>query len=807
MGSDLRYAWRSLWKSPSTTIGALLALALGIGATTAMFALLNAVLLRPLSFPASERLVEIYGTVERLVVERRGASYPDYFDWRDRSTSFDGMASWSPSTFILYGAGEPVPSNGEIIDGPYFELLGVGPVAGRVFEVADHRPGAAAVAVIGERLWERRFGRQAAAVGRSIQLDRTVYTIVGVVPAAFQGRSDAAEVYVTAVSAISPNELAARGDRGFAVLARLGVGVSLAAAQAEMDNINLQLATAYPGSNDKRAAEVSPLSNEVFGPVRPAVSLLFGGVALVLLLACANVASLLLGRSEARRREFSLRRAMGADDRQLVRLLLCESAWLVVVGGGLGWLLALWAGDALIALSPMQLPSFAAPGIDWRVLLFVSALGLGTTVLIGLTPLGTLGRGESLAQHLREGALDSRGGTGTRTLKAIVIGEVAMTVALLTVAALLLRSFAGLLSFDPGFDPKGVLSLQVQLQLSASQDQPAGDQGLDALALVDDLKALPGVAAASLTSDVPLQGASAIFYSAEGQIEEDAQTRPRAYVHRVTPGHFDALGLRMLDGRDFATSELGIDSTAVIVSEGVAARFWPGQTAVGRRIKRGSLGADLPWLTIVGVVEDANLRGIPRNPTGDPDLYFPYNERARAFAVLLRTTGDPASLAGPARDVLRRRDAGTAVFGEQTLEALVGEELASARFLSWLLSAFAALALALSIIGIYGVLAYWVGRRAREFGVRAALGASSTRLVGLVIGQGLLLAVVGIVVGATAAVWLAGLAQSQLYGVGRFDPVSLAGTAAVMLLTAGLASLLPALRVLRADPMAVLRGN
>lgn len=807
MRSDLRYAWRSLWKSPTTTIGAILALGLGIGATTAIFALVNAVLLRPLPFPESERLVEIYGTVQRQVVERRGASYPDYFDWRDQSTSFDGMASWSTSTFILYGAGEPVPATGEIVDGPYFDLLGAGPIVGRVFEAADHRPGAPAVAVIGERMWERAFGRQASAVGRSIQLDRTVYTVVGVVPAAFRGRSDAAEVYVTVAGTVSEEDRDDRGGRGFAVLARLAPGVPLETAQAEMDGISARLASAYPRTNEQRAAEVSPLASEVFGPVRPAVSLLFGGVALVLLLACANVASLLLGRSEARRREFALRRAMGADNRQLVRLLLSESAWLVLVGGGLGWLIALWAGDALVALSPIELPSFAAPGIDWRVLLFVAAIGLGTTVLIGLTPLGTLGAGDALSRHLREGALDARGGAGTRTLKAIVVGEVAMTVALLTVAALLLRSFAGLLSFDPGFDPRGVLSLQVQLPLSPDQGPAAEGQGLDALAFVDELKALPGATAASLTSDVPLRGASAISYTAEGQSEEAASTRPRAYVHRVTPGHFEALGLRILDGRDFTPSELGIQSTAVVVSEGVAVRFWPGRSAIGRRIKRGPVDAETPWLTIVGVVEDANLRGIPRNPTGDPDLYFPFNERARAFAVLVRTSGDPAGLTAAARDVLRRRDAGAAVFGEETLDSIVGTQLTSARFMTWLLGAFAALALALSIIGIYGVLAYWVGRRAREFGVRAALGASGGRLMAQVIGQGLLLAAAGTAIGAIAAVWLAGLAQSQLYGVEPFDPASLGGTAAVMLITAGVASLLPALRVLRADPIAVLRGD
>jgi predicted permease len=807
MITNLRHAWRSLWKSPATTAGAVLALAIGIGATTTMFALLNAVRLRPLPYPESDRLVELWGTVERQQVERRGASYADFYDWRAGSRSFDGMASWSGAGAILYGAGEPEAVQGEVIDGPYFELLGATALAGRLMDDADFRAQAPPVAVIGERLWERRFGRRQNAIGSAVRLDSRVYTVAGVVPATFRGRSDAAEYFVPAQSTLSANALNGRGNRSFPVLARLKAGVSRDAAQAEMDGINAQLARAYPDTNDRRAAQVSPLADEIFGPIRPAVSLLFGAVGLVLLLACANVASLLLARSEARRREFSLRRAIGADGRRLVQLLLAESAWLVALGLGAGALLAQWAGDSLLALSPIQLPSFATPGLDWRMLLFVSTLGLVTTVFIGLTPISSLGGG-SLAQSLREGAVAVRGGSSTRTLKLIVVGEVALTVTLLVGAGLLVRSFQALLDFDPGFDPRGVVALQVQLPLAAQGTTPApSDQGLGALALVDELKALPGVTAASLSSDIPLGGSSAFFYSAEGQMIEDAQTRPRAYAHRVTPGYFAALGLRFVEGRDFEPTELGATSTAVIVSEGVARRFWSGQSALGRRVKPGSADSNTPWLTIVGVVADANLRGIPRNPTADPDFFFPFGDRARFFAVLLRGDGNVANLVGPVRSVLRRRDAGVAVFGQQTLEELVNQQLASARFLSWLISVFAAVALTLSMIGIYGLLAYWVRRRTPEIGIRAALGAGRSQLLRLVVGQAVGLTAIGVTIGVVLAVLSGRWIDTQLFGVQRFDAVSYAATAAIMLAAAFCASLAPALRALRVDPLTALRAD
>ncbi len=358
MISDLRFAWRALWKSPTTTLGAILALALGIGATTTMFGLLNAVALRPLPYPEAERLVELWGNVERQVVERRGTSIPDYLDWKAKSQSFDLMSAWSGNSFIMYGSAAPERLTGEVVAGEYFAALGVEPLLGRALTSADDADNAPLSAVIGERLWQRSFGGRPDALGRSIQLNNQVFTIVGIAPARFTGRSDASEVWVSMIASTPPQGRAARGNRGFPALARLAPGVSLAQAQADVTNVAQQLAQAYPGTNEKRGVEVAQLSNEVFGQIRPAISLLFGAVAFVLVIACASVASLLLARTESRRREFSLRRAIGADERRLIRLMLSESAWVVALGGTAGCLLAMWAGDALLALSPVQLPEF-----------------------------------------------------------------------------------------------------------------------------------------------------------------------------------------------------------------------------------------------------------------------------------------------------------------------------------------------------------------------------------------------------------------------------------------------------------------
>ena len=808
MITDIRYAWRALWKSPSTTIGATLALALGVGATTTIFALLNAVLLRPLPYPDAERLVELWGTVQRAQVERRGTSFPDYFDWKARAKSFDAMAMWLGWSPILYGAGEPMQLSAEIVEGPYFELLGVNAIEGRLFQAADYAADATAVAVISETLWEDRFGRQRGAIGHALQLGATTFTIVGVTAASFRGRSDQAIAWTPVASTLSPNQLTQRGNRSFAPLARLAPGVRLESAQAEMTTICAQLEQEHPRSNEDRSAEVSLLSYEMFQYVRPAVALTFGVATMVLLIACVNVASLMLARGQARRREMSLRRALGAGERRIARLLLAESAILVIIGAALGWLVSQFTSAALLTLSPVQLPSFATLEADWRTLAFLAIVVVSITVAIGLSPLHSLRTGE--AEALRDAASDGRGGVRVAALRLMVVGQVAVAVALMVVAGLLGRTLASLTEFDPGFDPRGVLTMRVQFPAAApasAGSQPAPDPAT-VLSLLESLRGLPGVSHAALSSFVPLGGGGgAIFYTAEGMPAADATNHPRAYTHRVTPGYFATLGMTLVEGREFTGDDMNPNTSSVIVSDNVVRRFWPGQSALGRRIKQGGLTSQSPWLTIVGVVREANLRALPRNPTTDPDLFFPLNPGSRAFAVLLRTDGDPAYLASPARQAIQARDGAAALYQMQSLEQLVTAQLAQPRFLSWLTGAFAALALALTIIGIYGMLSYWVRRRRTEIGIRMALGAPRAHLLGLVVGQALAMAAGGVVLGAILAAGIAQWMESQLYGVGTFDVLSFTGTALLMLSAAAVASLAPAARVLRHDPIAALRAE
>jgi predicted permease len=808
MLTDFRYAWRALWKNPSTTLGATLALALGIGATTTIFGLLNAVLLRPLPYPDAERLVELWGTVQRAQVERRGTSFPDYYDWKARARSFDAVSMWMGQSPILYGAGEPVQLSGEIIDGPYFEMLGIAPVTGRLFQTADFAANAPSVAVIGEGLWDERFGRAHDVVGRGLQLGPRTFTIVGVAPASFRGRSDQSAVWTPVASTLPPASLTQRGNRGFAPLARLAPGVTVQAAQAEMTTICAQLEQEYPQSNERRYAQVSPLSVELFQYVRPAVVLTFAVAAMVLLIACVNVSSLMLARGQARRAEISLRRALGASERRIARLLLSESALLVVMGGVLGYMVSYWSGAALLSLSPVQLPTFARIEADGRTLLFLALVAVSVTVAVALAPFRSLRTAD--ATVIRDAAADNRGGARLTMLRILVIAQVSVAVALMVVAGLLGRSLRSLTAFDPGFDARGVLSMRVQLppRPSAPDGSPATPDPAGLLALIDNLRARPGVERAALSSLVPLGGGGgAIFYSAEGMTGVDATTQPRAYVHRVTPGYFAVLALPMVDGRDFGVDDFDPNKNVVIVSENVARRFWPGQRAIGRRIKQGGAASASPWLTIVGVVREANLRALPRNPTADPDLYFPFLPGARAFAVILRTTNDPVSLAGPARQTIQIHDSAAAIYSVQSLEQLVSAQLAQPRFLGWLTGGFAMLALTLTVVGIYGMLSYWVRRRRTEIGIRLALGAPRGNLLGLVVGQALTMAAIGIAGGVALAALIARWMQGQLYGVGTMDWVSFGGTALAMLVAAAAASLVPAARVLRDDPMAALRSQ
>ena len=806
---DVRYALRALRRSPAFSVVAIVVLAIGIAGNTAMFSLVDAVRLRALPYAESDRLVILWGNVMRAKLERRGASYPDFVDWRSQATTFEGMAAGDETRMTLSGSGEATRILVETVSASYFSLLGVNAAAGRTFAGdEDVVPQKVAVVVLSEAFWRRQLGADPQVIGRPLVLDARPYTVVGIMPPGFRGVGDRADVWIPFVMSNSAEGLAQRGSRGFQVLARLKPGISRAQAQAEVDAISRRLEQAYPETNEKRGVEVSPLDEELLGGVRPALRALMIAVAFVLLIACANVANLLLARSEARQREIAVRMAIGAGWSRLFRQLVTESCVLTGIAALLGLGLAAAALRALLQASPVTFPSFVHPHIDLRVALFTAGVSVASGVLLGLAP-AMHGRISRLSDALKESARGSDGTRARNVRSALVVAEVSLAVLLLIGAGLMIRTVQHLVAIDPGFNPDRVLTARVSIPrqaTSAPSDAPA-PLVVAARTLLDRVRALPGVTGASLASDPPLSGLdSAVFYSAEGQQATDARTMPRAYVHRVMPDFFATIGIPLRRGRTFLDSELTPASRVVVASEHVATRFWPGQDPVGKRIKLGPLASQNPWLTIVGVVGEVKYRGLPENPTADPDLYFPFIDRSQQVSLVVRTSGDPASLVPSVRQTIRDVDPGIPVFGVFTMAERIADQTAQARFTTWIMGAFAAMALVLSAIGIYGVMSYLVSQRTREVGIRMALGATRREIVRLIVGRGARLIGAGVLIGAVASVALQRLMATLIYRASILDGATAVAIASLTL--AGLlACYLPALRAASVNPLVALRAD
>jgi putative ABC transport system permease protein len=810
---DVRYAFRTLRKSRGFTVVAVLVLAIGIGANTAMFSLVDAMLLRGLPYADADRLVLLIGNVQRAVVERRGNSYPDHLDWRAKSTRFVDMAAVGTTTMTLVDFEEPERIPVETVSAPYFSLLGVAPAYGRTFRPdEDEVAGRDAVVVLSDGLWRRRFGADPSIVNRTIQTAAGTYTVVGIMPPGFTGVYDTAQLWIP--FALSGTPLDNRGNRGFQTLARLKPGATIAEARAELNVIAKQLEAAYPQTNEKRGVEVSPLSVETFGQLQPVVVTLMMAVGFVLLIACANVANLLIGRSETRQREIALRTALGAGRSRLLRLLITESCVLTMTGAAAGVALAKVSVNALTAASPVTFPSFIQPGLNLTVLAFTVGIAGACGVLLGLAPAMHV-RWVKLSDTLKETGRGSAGVRSQRLRAALVVAEVALAIVLLIGAGLMIRSVQKLTAIDPGFQPDDLLTLNAsipRLPAPASAPGAPGAQpapppvAVSADALLAHIRAVPGVTSASLASDLPLGGnSSAVFYSAEGDATAGAQTMPRAYVHRVTPEFFDTMGMGLKAGRTFHPGEATPDSPAVIVSEGVVRRFWANQDPIGKRIKLGAANSQNPWLTIVGVVGEVKYRGLPANPTADPDLYFPALDRP-IQGVLIRTSVEPSSVTAAVRAAIRRAHPSIVVYNVSTMADLVKAQTAASTFTTWILGLFAITALVLSVVGIYGVMSFLVAQRTREFGIRLALGATRRELVGVVLKQGTRLIAVGTGIGVVLSLGLSRLLGNLLYGVTAMD-VSSAAAILVLVVVAVLACAVPAARATRVDPVIALRND
>ena len=809
LSQDVRYALRALRKAPGFTFVAVFALALGIGGNTAIFSVIDGVRQQALPYPHADRLVELWGNVLRTKVERRGASYPDFLDWRAQSTSFDDMAAFTDASAILSSGDEPERIAVEYVSAPYFSLLGVDPQRGRTFRAdEDAVPQKVAVTVLSDGLWKRRFGGDPGIVGRQLNFGARSFTVVGVMPPGFKGLTDQAEAWIPFVMSGSPEDLAERGNRGFVVLARLKSGVGRVRAQTELDAISRRLEQTYPATNSKRAVEVSPLDVELFGMLRPALLTLMTAVAFVLLIACANVSNLLLARSEARQREIAVRTALGAGWPRLLRQLITEGCVLTFLGAIVGLLIARLAVRVLMATSPVTFPSFVEPRVDVRVALFTVAVSLACGVLLGLAP-AVHARVSRLSDALKDSSRGSDGTRSQRVRSALVVAEVSLAVVLLVGAGLMIRSVQKLAALNPGFDPESVLTLRISVPLGNTPNaSPAGSPvgpAVSARTVLERVRAVPGVAAASLASDVPLSGEGAAnFYTAEGQPAMTAQNMPRAYVHRISPDFFSTLHIPMRAGRTFLDPELSGQASVVIVSEHVVSRFWPGQDPIGKRIKLGSLTSNGPWLNIVGVVGETKYRALPENPTADPDLYFPQLDRTRQQAFVIRTSVPPSSVVTAVRAAIRSVDATIPVFNVRPMADLVGEQTAPSRFTMWLMGVFAASALMLAVVGIYGVMSFLVTQRTREIGIRLALGADRRDILRLVVGNGARLIGAGVVIGVAASVALQRLVSTLLFGVTAADAAS-AVAVIVLAVVALLACYVPAVRATRVNPLRALR--
>ncbi len=795
---DIRYAARSLRRSPGFTIVAVLTLALGIGANAAIFSVVNGVLLRPLAYANPDRLVMVWGHNENIGNET--ASLPDFKDWRERNTVFEGMAAVANTRFDVTGDGEPERVDAALATADFFRVLGVAPALGRAFNANEETSGRDRVVVLSHGYWERRFGSRADAVGRTITLSGLPYTVVGVAPAGFRF-GNPSEMWAPLRTDTT------RGRRAdfLTVVARLKPGTTLDQAQAQMTTIGRALEAQYPASNAGWRPELVSLKEQLVGDVRPALLVFMGAVGLVLLIACANVANLMLMRAAAREREMAIRAALGAGRKRIIRQMLTESTLVALLGGALGLLLAVWGVSSLGVAQSTSIPRLDESGVDGRVLVFTLALCLGTGLLFGLAPALRLVSGRT-QESLREGARGASGGVGVQRLRgALVLGEVALALVLLVGAGLLIRSFDRLSSVNPGFDSHSVISAQIVLprvRYAESNNQLAFfDQ------LLQTTRALPGVESVALTSDAPLAGGgSYLSFEVAGRSPAAANAVQDAEVLVTGPDYFRTLRIPLRSGRTFTARDDARASRVAVINSAMARRYWPGGDPIGARITLGDPADSSSWRTVVGVVGDVRQNALNDDPY--PQLFLPLAQTPqRAMLLLARTTGNPTSLAGPIRRAATALDADLPVSDIRTLDERLDQSMAQPRVSMILLGVFALMALVLAAVGIYGVLSYTVTQRTRELGIRMALGAESNSVMRLVVGQAMAPAIIGVLVGLAGALGATRLMSSLLFGVSATDPVTFIAVALFLLAVAAIAAWVPALRATRVDPLIALRAE
>ena len=805
---DIRYGVRMLLKRPSFTLIAVVALALGIGANTAIFSVVNAVLLRPLPFAEAGRLMNVWETNPQRGQTRAAVSYPDFADWREQNHSFDYMSTYHDSDFILTGGGEPLRLLGAVVNADLFPLLGAQPAIGRTFRPDEDKPGEGGrVVVLGHGLWQRQFGSDPNVVGRAVTLNGNSYTVVGVMPAGFTFpiESTPIELWTTVAEDASGKEpiTGMRGAHYMNVIARLKPGVTEAQAQGEMDTISARLAQQYPDTNAHRGTNVMSALESLVGDVRPALLILLGAVGCVLLIACANVANLLLARATTRHKEIAIRAALGASRLRVVRQLLTESVLLALAGGALGLLVALWGGDLLMALSGDELPRATQINLDWRVLGFTLLVSCVTGVLFGLVPALHAARFD-LTESLKEGGrTGGEGGRRNRVRGALIVAEVAVALVLLVGAGLLVESLRRLQQVNPGFDAHNVLTATVSLP----EAQYKTEQQVEFYRnLRERIAQLPGVTSASVVFPLPLGGDRiGISFETEGRPLPKSDL-PVTELRMVTPDYFRTLNIPLVKGRDFTVRDDARAPGVIIVNEAFARKFFPDEDPIGHRVKPGiSTDENDPVMReIVGVV--GNVKHKSLSAAVEPEAYVPHAQIPfGSMTLVVKTAGDASGLAGAVRNEVRALDKDLPVYNVKTLDDYLAISVAQPRFNTLLLASFAALALVLTAVGLYGVMSYSVVQRTHEIGVRIALGAQRRDVLKLVVGQGMLLALIGTGLGLLASLAATRVLASLLYEVSAADPLIYAGITLLLTTVALVACYIPARRATKVDPMIALR--
>jgi predicted permease len=800
---DLRYSLRMLANRPGFTVIAVLALALGIGANSAIFSVVNTVLLRPLPYANPEKLALVW-TYFGPDLPQNWVSGPELADMRERSTMIEDFAALTYPSVSLTGSGEPEQVQGAAVTANFFPTLGVQPVQGRSFTEAEDRPGGDRVVVLSHGFWKRRFAENLDIINQTISLEGQNATVIGVMPEGFgilpPDAQSPRNIEIWVPMATDFRQLN-RGNHGMRVIARIRPEYTLAQAQEEMKQISADLDNEFYKFGF--GINIVPLHGHVVKTVRPMLWVLLGAVGFVLLIACTNVANLLLARAVAREKEIAIRTALGAGRWRLIRQLLTESIVLAVASGAIGLLLAYLGLKALVAAAPDNVPRLNEMSIDARVLVFTIGVSMLTGIVFGLVPAFQASKPD-LNETLKEGGRGSTGGARGRMIRSVlVVAEVAFALVLLTGAGLMIRSFLLLQEVKPGFNPDHLLTLRLRLPQTKYSD--AAQLTPFYQRLIERVRALPGVKTVGTVSHLPLSGA---YQSGTITVEQPSASIDNASFEcdrRITsPDYFEAMGIEVMNGRAFNDHDAQGGQMVCIIDETFARRFWPNEDPLGKRAKIGGAQSTNPWLTIVGVVAHVKHYGL--NAQGREFIYFPYQQApARQMFLAVRTEGDPSNLIGAVRNEIAAIDPDQPIADIRNMEQIVYGSVAQPRFNMLMLGIFAAVALILAAVGVYGVMNYSVAQQTHEIGIRMALGAQQSHILSMVIRQGFLLVGMGVAIGLLGAFFVTQFMSSLLYGVKAMDPTTFGGVAVILALVALTASYIPARRAARVDPMIALR--